>query len=181
MKTGMAKELAALLVGTVLILFGCGGGEHQQAGGVTKMIAVMHPTQGNNVHGVVAFTKESKGVHVVAQIEGLSPGPHGFHVHEYGDCSSPDAVSAGGHFNPDQMLHAAPGADKRHEGDLGNIEVDDKGVGRLDVVDSHLSMDGPRSILGRSLIVHANADDFTTQPTGNAGGRSACGVIGITR
>lgn len=144
-------------------------------------IAVLHPTDGSKVKGVVYFVKEKNGIRVQASIDGLSPGLHGFHIHEYGDCSSPDANSAGGHFNPTKAPHGSPTADKRHAGDLGNIQADSSGNGRYDAVDSHLSLSGPESIIGRAVIVHAQPDDFTTQPTGGAGARLACGVIGIAK
>ena len=129
----------------------------------------------------VTFTKEKNGIHVVAQIEGLTPGLHGFHIHEYGDCSSPDAGSAGGHFNPMGMPHAAPTVDKHHMGDLGNIEAPKTGPAKYDKVVDFMAMDGPNSIIGRGVIVHLDADDFKTQPTGGSGARAACGVIGISK
>lgn len=146
---------------------------------VTRAIAVLHPTQGNNVRGVVTFTRLVNRVRVVADIEGLTPGQHGFHIHEFGDCSAPDATSAGGHFNPGGAPHAGPEMRERHVGDLGNITADASGKAHLDVVLSLITFHGPNSILGRSVIVHAKADDLKTQPTGDAGGRVACGVIGV--
>jgi len=148
---------------------------------VKDAIAVMNPTEGSKVAGVVSFTKDGKGVRVVAKIEGLSPGPHGFHIHEFGNCTSPDANSAGGHFNPTDMPHAGPKSEKRHAGDLGNLEADKNGVARLEWTDNAMSLEGPESIIGRSVIVHAQADDFKTQPTGASGARVACGVIGIAK
>ncbi len=147
----------------------------------TKAVAVLTPTKGSTVHGVVTFTKVDNGVHVVADVEGLTPGVHAFHVHEFGDCSAADAASAGPHYNPEQMPHAGPDAMKRHEGDLGNITANENGKARYDRVDSHLALEGAHSIIGRSVIVHEKADDFTTQPTGAAGGRVACGVIGLSK
>jgi Cu-Zn family superoxide dismutase len=146
---------------------------------VTQAVAVLHPTQGSEAHGVVRFLQTDAGVQVLADIEGLTSGAHGFHVHQYGDCSAPDGTSAGGHFNPDGTPHGAPTATERHVGDLGNITVDEMGRGHLEWTDTLLSFAGPHSILGRGVIVHAGADDLTSQPTGNAGGRVACGVIGI--
>ncbi len=148
---------------------------------ITKAIAVLHPTKGNDVHGIVTFMKVDNGIRVVADIKNLKPGSHGFHVHEYGDCSAEDGTSTGGHFNPHIMSHGGPDADQRHVGDLGNIVADESGQAKLDVVDSHLSFEGAASIIGRGVIVHAGADDLKTQPTGNAGGRLACGVIGIAK
>jgi Cu-Zn family superoxide dismutase len=148
---------------------------------VAKAVAVLHATRGNNVSGTVTFTKVDGGMRVVADIEGLTPGDHGFHIHEFGDCSAADATSAGGHFNPDGHLHAGPGAALRHEGDLGNITANANGKAHYDLVDAKLSFDGQHSIIGRSVIVHEKADDLKTQPTGNAGARVACGVIGVAK
>ncbi len=148
---------------------------------VTKAVVVLHPTQGNTAQGVVTFTKEEGGIRVVAKLSGVPKGEHGFHIHEFGDCSAADGTSAGGHFNPTNMQHAGPMADKRHVGDLGNVTADDEGSVALDYVDKHLAFVGPSSIIGHAVILHANADDLTTQPTGNAGGRIACGVIGVAK
>ena len=98
-------------------------------------------------------------------------------MHEKGDCSAPDGTSAGGHFNPGGKPHAARDAAARHAGDLGNLKADPYGLARVDFVDSTLSLSGPDSIVGKAVIIHEKADDFTTQPTGNAGARQACGVI----
>jgi len=146
---------------------------------MAKGVAVLHPTQGNAAQGVVTFTQESGGVRVVAKLTGVPKGVHGFHIHEFGDCSSADGTAAGGHFNPTAMSHAGPAADKRHIGDLGNVTADEQGNAQLDYVDKHLTFTGANSIIGHAVILHANPDDFTTQPTGNAGGRIACGVIGV--
>ncbi len=138
---------------------------------------VLHPTKGNKVEGIVSFTKVEGGVKIVAEVHNLTPGSHGFHIHEFGDCSSPDGMSAGGHFNPKGTKHGAPDGAERHAGDLGNLVADDEGVAHYERVDNVIQLDGPDTIVGRSVVVHSNADDFQTQPTGNAGGRVACGVI----
>lgn len=161
---------------TLLTLFACTLIARADA---LRAVAVVHPTKGSNVHGVVWFTQEGKKVHVVADFSGLTPGVHGFHIHEFGDCTADDATSAGSHYNPAKMPHAAPTVDHRHEGDLGNITADASGKAHLDVTDAKLTLTGPDSIIGRSVIVHVNPDDLKTQPTGNAGARAACGVIGI--
>ncbi len=144
----------------------------------TKAIAVLSSASGSKVTGTVTFTKSGDGVQVVANVTGLSPGNHGFHVHEFGDCSAPDAASAGGHFNPTKDPHAGHDADKRHMGDLGNIEADASGKARLEITDKKMKLD---SIIGKAVIVHEKADDLKTQPTGDAGGRVACGVIGLAK
>jgi len=150
-------------------------------GTIQKAICVVYPTQGNSISGTVTFTRLSEGVKIVADLTGLTPGKHGFHIHEFGDCSSPDGTSAGGHFNPSGSPHGAPMDMSRHAGDMGNIEADAGGKAHLEYVDSHMSFEGPNSILGRSVIVHAKEDDMKTQPTGNAGPRIACGVIGLAK
>lgn len=147
----------------------------------TKAIAVLHPTQGSNVGGTVTFTSSGDQVKVVADITGLTPGKHGFHIHEFGDCSDPKAASAGGHFNPGKHQHGAPDAADRHAGDLGNIEADATGKAHLELTDKVMKLSGDDSIVGRAVIVHEKADDLKTQPTGDAGGRLACGVIGIAK
>jgi superoxide dismutase, Cu-Zn family len=151
------------------------------AGDVTKAIAVLQPTAGNNVTGSVTFTKSGEGVKVVADITGLTPGKHGFHIHEFGDCSSSDGNSAGGHFNPTHKQHGAPDATDRHAGDLGNIEADASGKAHLEWSDKVMKLSGADSIVGHAVIVHEKADDLKTQPTGDAGGRLACGVIGVAK
>jgi Cu-Zn family superoxide dismutase len=148
---------------------------------VKKAIAVLHPASSSQVMGTVTFTKTDGGIQVVADITGLTPGQHGFHIHEFGDCSAPDATSAGGHFNPSKNPHAGHDDVKRHEGDLGNIEADSSGKAHLELTDKMMTMSGEKSIIGRGVIVHEKADDLKTQPTGNAGGRVACGVIGVAK
>lgn len=148
---------------------------------ITRAIAVLHPTEGSQVRGTITFTQVGKDIKVVADIEGLTPGNHGFHIHEFGDCSAKDGTSAGGHFNPATMPHGGPADTQRHVGDLGNLEAGADGKAHLEWTDTKLSFTGNQSILGRGVIVHANADDLKTQPTGNAGGRLACGVIGVAK
>lgn len=139
--------------------------------------AKLNPTKDSTARGEVTFTQEAKGVRVVGSFNGLQMGEHGFHIHEKGDCSAPDGASAGGHFNPTSKPHAARETADRHAGDLGNVKADPYSMGRVDFVDEHISLDGPNSIIGKAVILHAQKDDFTTQPTGNAGARLACGVI----
>jgi len=148
---------------------------------VTKAGATLSPTQGSTVAGKVTFAKVDGGVKVSVHLTGLKEGAHGFHIHEFGDCSAPDGLSAGGHFNPNGEPHAGPKDAQRHTGDLGNIEAGKDGAATLEYVDTRAAFDGPNSILGRGVIVHAAADDFKTQPTGNAGARLACGVIGAAK
>lgn len=134
-------------------------------------------SQDPKVSGTVRFTNEAGGVHVVADVKGVKPGQHGFHLHEKGDCSSPDYKSAGGHFNPGNAAHACDPTNPRHAGDFGNITVGADGTGHLDMTTVALSFDGPNSLLGKAVILHAGQDDCKTQPTGNSGDRLACGVV----
>ncbi|HDZ07728.1 superoxide dismutase family protein [Pseudohongiella sp.] len=151
-----------------------------QAAAFSEFVAVLHPTDGNDVDGFVLFSNTDEGVRVAAQIRGLAPmSSHGFHIHEFGDCQAADASSAGGHFNPAGMPHGAPESEQRHDGDLGNLIANDAGVAQSNMVDSELSFSGPDSILGRAVVIHAGADDLESQPSGAAGPRVACGVIGV--
>ncbi len=147
---------------------------------ITQAIAVVQPTVGQKCHGVVRFTQDGDTVKVVADIEGLNPGQkHAFHIHQYGDCSSPDGMSAGGHYNPEGHQHGMPGTKQRHAGDLGNIQADDQGKAHYEITVDNISIMGAKNpILGRGVIVHAKPDDGS-QPVGNAGGRIGCGVIGV--
>jgi Cu-Zn family superoxide dismutase len=142
-------------------------------------IAHLQPTQGSDASGIVTFTQLPEGVEVTAEIRGLSPGKHGFHVHEKGDCSAPDASSAGEHYNPDGTAHGAPEnpPPQRHAGDLGNLEAGPDGIAHYRRVDPVMPLAGPNSVIGKAVVVHAGADDLTSQPAGNAGPRAACGVI----
>lgn len=143
-------------------------------------VAVLSPAQNSEVHGQVTFLEETEGVRVTANIEGLTPGKHGFHIHEKGDCSAPDFSSAGGHFNPLGRPHGSPTDPEHHAGDFGNIEANEQGVARFERVFNWLTLTGTNSIVDRAVIVHEKPDDLKTQPTGNAGGRVACGVIKLT-
>ncbi len=151
------------------------------ASSVKTAVAVLVSTAGNGVAGVVRFTKTDAGVRVVADVSGLTPGEHGFHIHEFGDITSADGLSAGGHFNPTHTQHGSPAAAVRHAGDMGNLKADAGGHATLDYVDPVLTFDGPASILGRGVVVHADADDLKSQPVGNAGKRVAVGVIGVAK
>jgi len=138
----------------------------------------LQPTEGNTAMGTLSLATMGDGAHFTGTITGLPAGMHGFHIHETGDCSAPDASSAGGHFNPGNTAHGAPDAPEHHAGDLGNIQADDSGAATVDVHASGVTLEmGANSVVGKAVIVHAAPDDFTTQPTGNAGARLACGVI----
>lgn len=144
-----------------------------------KAIAVIYPTSENKVKGIVTFTKADSGIKITADLSGLTPGEHGFHVHEYGDCSAADGSSAGGHFNPYKKSHGGPEQAIHHAGDFGNIVADPNGNAHYETNNSSISLDSPNSIIGHALIIHASVDDLSSQPAGNSGARIGCGVIGI--
>ena len=180
------KRFIQAIVFIILIILALGIGSHFYYyslfyPSITKATAVIHPTQGNIVSGIVTFDEHNDGLHISAKLTGLTPGKHGFHLHEFGDCGCPDAVCAGSHFNPTNKPHGGPDNPERHAGDFGNITADDQGHAHYELVDSHATLNGPYSIIGRTVIVHADPDDLTTQPTGNAGARIGCGVIGISQ
>jgi Cu-Zn family superoxide dismutase len=133
---------------------------------------------GSKLAGKATLAEVSDGVKVSLSVEGVKPGEHGAHVHEKGDCSAPDAASAGGHFNPGSHPHALPATDPRHLGDLGNIVVgkDGKGTHEITIKGANLKPGDANSFDGKSIIVHDKKDDGG-QPTGNAGGRIGCGEI----
>lgn len=143
-----------------------------------RAIAVIHPTEGNDASGTVTFEQTGDSVHVTAEISGLEQGQHGFHVHEYGDCSASDATSAGGHYNPGDNEHGAPDDEERHVGDMGNIEAGSDEASR-DYFDSVIELNGSNSIIGHAVVIHEGEDDLQSQPTGDAGSRLGCGVIGV--
>jgi superoxide dismutase, Cu-Zn family len=146
-----------------------------------KAICVMTPTKGSKVSGKVIFTQKADGIEITGEITGLTPGKHGFHVHEFGDLSSDDGMATGGHFNPDKEKHGGPHDKERHVGDLGNVDADQNGTVTLKTTDKLIQLHGPHSIIGRGLIVHAKADDLKSQPAGDAGARMAQGVIGVAK
>lgn len=143
--------------------------------------ATMEPASGSNVSGEVTFTQEDEGkVRIEVSVQNLPPGEHAVHLHENGDCSAADASSAGGHWNPTMKPHGKRGdGTDFHKGDIDNMNVGDDGKGTLSMTIDGWSIGGPDStnIVGKSVIIHDNADDFTSQPSGNAGGRISCGVI----
>lgn len=152
------------------------GGEAAEG---TMAEAVVKAASGSKVEGVVHFMAKGESLTVHAKLSGLTPGDHGFHVHETGDCSAPDAKSAGGHFNPGHVDHGAPTDEAHHGGDLGNIKADDSGVAEVTMTIGSLSLDpkADNSVIGKAVIVHGGADDLKSQPSGAAGPRVACGVV----
>lgn len=139
--------------------------------------ATLAPASGSKVMGTVTFVRDGAKTRVEAHVTGLTPGAHGFHIHEKGDCSAADASSAGGHFNPTGASHGGPEDENRHVGDLGNLDADTTGAAHYSKTLDGIVFAGDASIVGKSLIVHGGEDDFKSQPSGNAGDRVACGVI----
>jgi Cu-Zn family superoxide dismutase len=164
-----------------LTLGGCamqGGHDHRAMMGGDMAVATLTPTQGHTARGLVMFHEMDGQLMVHAQLTGLKPGAEqGFHVHETGSCASTDGSSAGGHFNPGNQPHG-PQAAAHHAGDLPALKADAEGrVDQKIMLVGPTVKEGPASLVGRSVIVHAQADDYSTQPTGNSGARVACGVI----
>ncbi len=147
-----------------------------------QAVAVLQPTQGNHASGTVLFTQDGDKVTVEANVSGLTPNSqHAFHVHEFGDARSTDATSAGSHYNPEGHPHGLPGSESRHAGDFGNLTADAGGYAHLSLTVDNLTIAGMHNpVLGRSVIIHAAADDGS-QPVGNAGARIAIGVIGVAK
>jgi Cu-Zn family superoxide dismutase len=143
-------------------------------------MATLAPTSGSTAQGTVQFNQLKDGsVQVVVDLSGVPPGVHGFHVHDKGDCGD-NGNAAGGHFNPTSAPHGSPAQVSHHAGDFGNVTADEHGVVKT-MFTTHSVTVGPgeKSAVGHAVILHANPDDLTTQPTGNAGGRIACGVVGL--
>ena len=142
-------------------------------------VAVLQPREDKQVSGTVTFTQRGGLVEVAAEVVGVEgPGLRGFHLHEHGDCSAADFTSAGDHFDPHGGHHGPPSDPEGHAGDFGNIEIREDGSGSLVLLTDQLTVEpGPASVVGRAVILHEQADDLETQPTGDAGGRVACGVV----
>lgn len=140
--------------------------------------ATLESRSGSTATGTATFVDVGGTVEATIEVAGATPGKHGLHLHETGDCSAPDATSAGAHWNPDQAAHGGPDAPPHHAGDLGNIEVGADGKGKLTIKLPGLTLAaGDRSVIGRAVVLHASEDDLKSQPAGNAGARIACGVI----
>lgn len=178
------RSLIALSL-VALGLTGCTSVQHGLSGlgygGGPTATATLEPTQGNTASGTVLFKQQDGHVMVHATLSGLAPGQeHGFHVHEKGDCSSGDGLSAGGHFNPTAQPHG-PQATPHHAGDMPSLKADAQGKADATFHLTGVTLgDDATSLIGRGVIVHAAPDDYKTQPTGNSGARLACGVIAAT-
>ncbi len=168
---GTAALAAAALVGIAALA--------RSSDAATKATATIESRSGSKVTGKAVFTELPSGkTKAEVWIENATPGTHGLHIHEKGDCSAPDGTSAGGHFNAAGNPHAAPTESAHHNGDFGNIEIGADGKGHLEITSDMITVKpGPNSVVGKSVIFHEKADDMKTQPTGAAGARYGCGVI----
>ncbi|AQV97558.1 superoxide dismutase [Cupriavidus necator] len=148
-------------------------------GAGARATAKLQPKSGTDTAGTVTFQQQPGGVMMTAAITGLPPNSvHGFHVHEKGDCSAPDAMSAGGHFNPTGKPHGQMTVPDHHAGDMNNVTADASGNARVSMLLPDLTVGtGANGVIGRAVVVHKDPDDYKTQPTGNSGGRIACGVV----
>ncbi len=170
----------SLLALALLGLAGCSsmGSMADMHGMGPSASAKLEAKSGSSVNGTVRFVQHGDHVMVMADISGLKPGQeHGFHIHDKGDCTSPDGMSAGGHYNPTGKPHGAPDAE-HHGGDMPALKADANGnvSARFHLMGVSIT-DSPTSIVGHAIIVHKDPDDYKTQPTGNAGARWACAVI----
>ena len=173
MKTNSRTLL--LTVCSSLILTACAG-----SGGGPRAEARLEPRSGSTVNGTVSFSVAGDKLRVQAKVSGLTPGEHGFHVHDSGDCSAPDATSAKGHFNPASKSHGHHHGAERHAGDLPNLVADSGGNARYEAEVDQLTLGNDNhGIIGRSVVIHADPDDYKSQPAGNSGKRVACGTIQV--
>lgn len=184
----MKKSIFILLISLVLVV-GCKKEKKDSAKEVDETVSVevkkvklkLEPKSNSNVSGNVVFTEENGTVAMTAILSGLKPGSHAIHLHEKADCSSDDGKSTGGHWNPTSEPHGKWGASEGyHKGDIGNFEADENGNGTITFTTDQWCIgcgDPNKEIMGKAIIVHEGTDDFTTQPTGAAGGRVSCGAL----
>jgi len=184
-----SRYLIGLGVAVALIAAAnCAAGEKDKGkaaakGQEKKAVAVIESKSDSHVTGKATFSEANGKVTLNLEIEGAEPGTHAVHLHEKGDCTAPDGASAGGHWNPTGENHGKWGTPPFHRADIGNVEVGADGKGTLTMSTGLWTIGGApeTDVIGKAIIVHAKADDFTTQPTGNAGGRVACGVVALVK
>ncbi|MEI6457546.1 MAG: superoxide dismutase family protein [Pseudomonadota bacterium] len=169
--------LARLIVASAFCLSACATLSPAKPGAT----ATLESRSGSMVTGTATFTAGREGLVLHVVLQGLPPGSeHGLHIHDKGDCTAPDAMSAGGHFNPAGAVHGRPGLGAHHLGDLGAVVADSEGKVAAEISLSELTLAaGPQTVVGHSLVVHRDRDDYVSQPAGNAGPRVACGVIAV--
>ncbi|MFT3793246.1 superoxide dismutase family protein [Flavobacterium sp.] len=174
------KITAIAILSGVVIFIGCKANENKPSAGEKKITVKLEPKSGSKVTGTAEFVEKDGKVVFTAKLSGLEPGVHAIHIHEKADCSATDATSAGGHWNPTFKKHGKWGDAEYHKGDIGNFPADVNGEGIITMATDEWCIgcgDKNKDIVGKGLIVHEKADDYVTQPTGNAGGRVACAGI----
>jgi Cu-Zn family superoxide dismutase len=171
-----------LLVVGAMVISGAGvaGAKSVKQAAGKSVVVKLEPKSGSQASGTATFSEDKGQVKLVVELTGATPGEHALHIHEKGDCSDPEAKNAGGHWNPQTMAHGKWGTMPHHLGDIGNLTVGADGKGTLTMSTDKWSIGGgaPNDISGKAVVIHGGVDDFKTQPTGNAGNRIACGVIG---
>lgn len=177
------KPVFFLLLGISIISMGCERARQHvdvlSTAPVEQAHAMIDALGDSGVTGIAVFTQNGDQITLTAEIQGASPGLHGFHIHANGDCSSPDGTSAGGHWNPTDVAHGKWGEGEFHLGDIGNITVGEDGTGSITLTTDlwEIGTGSDVDVVGKGIIVHAGADDFVSQPSGAAGARVGCGVI----
>jgi len=173
--------LLLLLVCVSIVWLGC---DIMRELGISSMpsqqaIVTIGSASGSNVTGTATFTQSGDTITLTVEIQNASPGLHAVHIHENGDCSAPDGTSAGGHWNPTNVAHGKWGEGEFHLGDIGNITVGEDGTGKIELTTNlwEMGTGSDLDVVGTGIIVHADADDFTSQPSGNAGARIGCGAV----
>ncbi len=175
-----------LLIGIPIALTSCERMQNQvtmpSTPSAKQASATIGPTSDNSVTGMAVFTQNGDQITLTIEIQNASPGIHAVHIHENGDCSAPDGTSAGGHWNPTDVAHGKWGEGEFHLGDIGNITVGEDGTGSIELTTDlwEIGTGSDIDVVGKGIIVHADADDFISQPSGNAGARIGCGVIVLT-
>lgn len=172
------KKVILSIVILIALIIGCKTNSNSSN---SKKLSIIFESKSNSTaSGTASFVEKNGKVVFVAKLAGLKPGIHAIHIHEKSDCSAADGSSAGGHWNPTFKKHGKWGVDEYHKGDIGNFTADEKGNGTITLTTDEWCIgcaDATKDILGKGLIVHAGTDDFTTQPSGNAGARVACSAI----
>jgi len=172
------KKIILSVAVIIAVIIGC---KTNSKSSDSKNLNLTFESKSNSkVTGTASFTEKNGKVTFVAKIAGLQPGVHAIHIHEKSDCSAADGSSAGGHWNPTFKKHGKWGEGEYHKGDIGNFTADEKGNGTITLSTDEWCIgcgDATKDIIGKGLIVHQGADDFTTQPSGNAGARVACSAI----
>ncbi|MDE0184685.1 MAG: superoxide dismutase family protein [Candidatus Poribacteria bacterium] len=180
---GRIASMLSLLVGVSVVLVSCDGKQKKETAATPskQATATISSASGSEVTGTAVFKQSGDSITLTVEIQNAAPGLHAVHIHEVGDCSSPDGKSAGGHWNPTEVAHGEWGVGEFHLGDIGNMTVGDDGTGKIELTTDKWEMGtgSIRDIVGKGIIVHADADDFTSQPSGAAGARIGCGAIAL--